>query len=204
MPGQPSHWNGCARLIRALVYESVKPGPGGNVSLLLTQMQLLDRLAALIPPPRRHRHRYIGVLAPNSPLRAAVTALVQPTGEATVTAAADATPHTGPTPPVETTTDEPPHRKAARYVWALLLARIYAVLPLLCPQCGGEMRIIAFIIEAVVIREILGHLGESTSPPRLLPARGPPLWEMAGIEPGEIDPQAQPAPDYEFDQRVAW
>ena len=53
-----------------LVYESVKPGPGGSVSVILTPMQLLDRLAALIPPPRRHRHRYVGVLAPNSPLRA--------------------------------------------------------------------------------------------------------------------------------------
>jgi hypothetical protein len=63
-----------------LVYESVKPGPGGSVSLMLTPMQLLDRLAALIPPPRRHRHRYYGALAPNSPLRAAVTALAQPIG----------------------------------------------------------------------------------------------------------------------------
>ena len=114
-----------------LVYESVKPGPGRNVSLLLTPMQLLNRLAALIPPPRRHRHRYIGVLAPNSPLRAAVTALAQPDGEATVTADADPAPHIGPLPPDETTTDEPPHRKAARYVWALLLARIYEVLPLM-------------------------------------------------------------------------
>jgi len=61
-----------------LVYESTKPGPGGSVSLILTPMELLDRLAALveqlairlgyqktiakslvmIPPPRRHRHRY--------------------------------------------------------------------------------------------------------------------------------------------------
>jgi hypothetical protein len=32
-------------------------------------------LAALIPPPRRHRHRDYGVLAPNAPLRSAVTAL---------------------------------------------------------------------------------------------------------------------------------
>lgn len=47
------------------VYEGAKPGPGGSVSLMLTPMQLLDRLAALIPPPRRHRHRYYGVLAPN-------------------------------------------------------------------------------------------------------------------------------------------
>ena len=66
------------------------------------------------------------------------------------------------------------------------------------------MKIIAFINEAVAIREILGHLGEPTSPPRLLPARGPPLWEMQGSEIGEIDAQAQPAPDYEFDQRIAW
>ena len=74
------------------------------------------------------------------------------------------------------------HRQAARYVWALLLARIYEVLPLLCPQCGGAMKIIAFITEAVVIREILGHSGEPTSP-RLMPAHGPPLWEMPGSDP---------------------
>ena len=72
------------------------------------------------------------------------------------------------------------------------------------------MRIIAFITEAVVIRKILGHLGEPTAPPAIKPARGPPLWEMPGSEPGEagwpgaIDPQAQPAPAYEFDQRIAW
>lgn len=69
------------------------------------------------------------------------------------------------------------------------------------------MRIIAFITEGPegpVIREILGHLGELTSPPRLMPARGPSLWEIVGVEPDESDPQAQPAPDYEFDQRVAW
>ena len=57
---------------------------------------------------------------------------------------------------------------------------------------------------AVAIRRILDHLGEPTSPPRLRPARGPPLWEMIGVEPDQTDPQAQPAPDCEFDQRIAW
>jgi len=38
-----------------------------------TPIQWLDRLAALIPPPRKHRHRTCGALAPNSPLRVAVT-----------------------------------------------------------------------------------------------------------------------------------
>ena len=38
--------------------------------------------------------------------------------------------------------------RAARYTWALLLARIHEVFPLVCPRCGGEMRIIAFITDA--------------------------------------------------------
>jgi hypothetical protein len=185
-----------------LVYESLKPGPGGSVSLLMTPLELIERLATLIPPPRRHRHRYYGVLAPNAPLRAAVTALAADKVEASQSTAM--------TEAVQATelgaTDEPAHRKAARYVWALLLARIYEVFPLVCPKCGGDMRIIAFINEGPVIREILGHLGEPTSAPRLAPARGPPLWELPATEQaeGESDPQAQPAPDYEFDQRVAW
>jgi hypothetical protein len=92
-----------------LVYESVKPGPGGSVSLMLTPLELIERLAALIPPPRRHRHRYYD---------------------------------------------------QQKSLWD-------EVLPLACPRCGGEMRIIAFITEAVAVRDILAHLGEATSPPRM-------------------------------------
>ena len=141
--------------------------------------------------------RYYGALAPHSPLRAAVTALAQPAADTPAPAMIGASPS-------DATPTEPAHRQAARYVWALLLARIYEVLPLLCPKCGGVMRIIAFITEGTVIREILGHLGEPTSPPRLMPARGPPLWEMQDSGSEAIDPQAQPEPDYEFDQRIAW
>ena len=138
-----------------LVYESVKPGPRGSVSLMPTPMQLLDRLAALIPPPRRHRHRYCGVPAPNWSLPTAVTALAQPQP-----APADSSSSSAIAPP-EAITEEPAHRKAARYAWALLPARIYEVLPLLCPKCGGEMRIIAFVTEAVAIRKILGPSGRA-------------------------------------------
>jgi len=65
----------CARLPFALVerlreldperllYTGAKLGPGGNGPLLPTNMELLDRLAALVPPPRTHRSRYFGVLA---------------------------------------------------------------------------------------------------------------------------------------------
>jgi hypothetical protein len=44
-----------------LLYASTQPGRTGP--LRLTPLQLLDRLAALIPPPRVHRDRYFGVLA---------------------------------------------------------------------------------------------------------------------------------------------
>lgn len=51
--------------------------------------------------------------------------------------------------------EEAIHRRIARYAWALLLARIYEVFPLLCPCCGGEMRIIAFLTDGDAIRNIL-------------------------------------------------
>jgi hypothetical protein len=95
-------------------------------------------------------------------------------------------------------------RPAARYAWAVLLAQTYEVFPLVCPRCGGEIRIISFITDAHDVCDILSHLGESISPQRLMRARAPPLGERQGAILGEDDIQAQPAPEYEFDQRIAW
>lgn len=50
-----------------LLYESAKLGPGGNSPLVLTPLELLDRLAVLVPPPRIHRHRHYGVRRPTYP-----------------------------------------------------------------------------------------------------------------------------------------
>lgn len=91
----------------------------------------------------------------------------------------------------------------------MLLVRIYEALPLSCPICHGQMRIIAFINDAGTVNKILNHIGESTRPPRIAPARGPPLWEAAAAaEQAGNDPQwdssAQPTPEIEFDQRIAW
>ena len=53
--------------------KSTRPGANGVVEL--TPFEFLDRLADLVPPPRKHRHRYHGVFAANHRLRKAVTAL---------------------------------------------------------------------------------------------------------------------------------
>ena len=74
------------------------------------------------------------------------------------------------------------------------------------------MRLIAFITEGVQIRKILDHIGVDSEPPHISPARGPPLWDDcdaqmddgAQIEPAAWDLAAQPAPDYEVDQRINW
>ena len=75
-----------------------------------------------------------------------------------------------PAPPA----DEPVHRRAARYAWAVLMARIYEVFPLRCPLCGADMRIIAFISEAAVVRDILRGLGEPITPPTVARERAVP------------------------------
>jgi hypothetical protein len=139
------------------------------------------------------------VLAPNAPLRAALTALAP---EAVIAQ------------PMESSGEEPtetPLRAPARYLWAMLLARIYEAFPLNCPTCGTEMRIVAFITEASTVQRILNHIGEPATPPRIAPARGPPQWEEddAGAvflheERVTGDPLVQPEPAYEFDQRMTW
>ena len=148
----------CARLRKEgcdLVYRCAKqhsePGSdkrGAKVDeITLTPLELIDRIAALVPPPRTHRHRYFGVLAPNSPLRAAAVAMATPAQPVAVQAepanmsvgAPGVVPQGNALPP----TPEPaasPKRSPAHYLWAVLIARIYQVFPLLCPLCGGQMQ----------------------------------------------------------------
>jgi hypothetical protein len=48
--------------------------PGANGVVKLSPFEFLDRFADFVPPPRKRRHRYHGVFAPNHKLRRAVTA----------------------------------------------------------------------------------------------------------------------------------
>ena len=49
-------------------------------------------------------------------------------------------------------------KKKFRKNWARLIQKIYNVDPLLCPKCKGTMRIISFIEDDAVIKQILKHL----------------------------------------------
>jgi hypothetical protein len=183
--------------IRYVLYQPARPTPDGRTLLVLSPLEFLAALARLIPPPRVHRHRYHGVLAPNARLRARVTALGR--------VVPDTSPQAGradPDPPA-------PAESTARSSWARLLARIYEVFPLICPDCGAEMRILAFLTDPFTVAGILRHLGLPTSAPPLTPARSPPpedpaydadpfldLDQTPAFDPTDPDP----IPDFDFDQ----
>jgi hypothetical protein len=90
-------------------------------------------LATLIPPPRLHRHRYPGVLAPNSPLRRADAA----------TAYGRDADFRGEQPPPQRAShpsaSPPGLRASAHYLWAMLLARLFVALPLVVSFRQGCM-----------------------------------------------------------------
>ncbi len=98
--------------VRRVFYRPARPTPGGRTLLALSPLEFLDAISRLIPPPRVHRHRNHGVLAPNARLRPHVVALVQPPA-----------PGGRSSSPGSTT------------------------FPLRCPECGSEMRILAFLTD---------------------------------------------------------
>ena len=50
----------------------------GTTHLVLSPLELIEKLAALVPPPRLHLIRYHGVLAPNAADRAIIVPAPQP------------------------------------------------------------------------------------------------------------------------------
>jgi len=62
-------------------------------------------------------------------------------------------------------------RQAAKAAWAKLIRKVYEVDPLICPQCGAQMRVIALIEDRAVIERILSWLG-LCEPPQASAARG--------------------------------
>lgn len=67
-------------------------------------------------------------------------------------------------------------KKIPSKTWRDCIKKIYEVGPLCCPQCGGELKIIRFITELPVIRQILKHIG---------------LWVIAPRDPIKQEPMPE-------------
>ena len=121
-------------------------------------MELVEKISALVPPPRRNLVRYHGILAPNAKQR-----------EKVVPGAEKA----------ESPTDEPiATRRNYRLSWAALMARTFGLKLERCSLCGGEMKVVAVITDPFSIRRYLEGTGHSADIPEIAPARASPQEEF--------------------------
>ena len=123
-------------------------------------MELLEKRAALVPPPRFHLLRYHGVLAPWARARERIVPaqpVAEPSAAADGSASAASCGH--------------------RLRWATLLARVFSSDLSECAACGGRLRIIAARTDPASIRTCLEGVGLPAMPsPRAPPE---PLFEFA-------------------------
>ena len=134
------------------------PWRDGTTHLVMSPLEFMQRLAALVPRPRLHLIRYHGVLAPNAKLRA----LVVPQGPEQAEQAEQAS-DVAATGQCEA---QAALARPGRISWARLLKRVFDIDMQRCPHCsGGELKIIAAILERPSIEKILNHLGLDPHPP---------------------------------------
>ena len=113
-------------------------------------MELLEKLAALVPLPRAHLVRDAGCVAPHSKLRAAIV----------------------PTPRQQGVDGEETKTGTPYWHWARLLGRVFDLAMATCPLCRrGSLRSNAAITQESVITRILHHLKLASVPPPIAPAR---------------------------------
>jgi hypothetical protein len=135
-----------------LVYRMKAPWRSGATHVVMERIELIEKLAALVPRPRYHIVHYYGVLAPAAKWRR------------------DIVPDP---PPLEQCShgSDPDDPQRKNHTWAQLMARTFEFDVLQCPRCGGRMKIIAAIESSEVACRILECLGIVSRPPPLLPAR---------------------------------
>ena len=157
-------------------------------------MEFVKRVAALVPPARRHMVRYYGALGPRSPLRAAVSSAARgKAGESDLKEGYSIT-LVG---TVARAVNEAV--KAGARTWAACMKRVFEVDPVQCGKCGERMELSAIILDDRELSRILAHQGLAVGFPKTKPSRSPP--GAADSEEGcQLDPRGG---EWEGEARLA-
>jgi hypothetical protein len=123
----------------------------GATHLLFTYGEFIEKLVALVPPPRSHLVRWAGVFAPNSPYRKEISL------EAEIKKGFQF--ESG---------DEKDGIK--NYSWSKMLAKVFKIDVTKCEGCGGEMQAMGSVQDRLSVERYLKHVGIDHKPP----ARAPP------------------------------
>jgi hypothetical protein len=140
----------------------------GTKAVIYEPMELMERLAALVPPPRFNIVRYYGVLAPASSLRRYIVP-EDKSGIGAVHPGCPAKPEASAAEEAEA--EAKPLKRPRNYSWAQLLKRVFEVDVLICPSCGSKMRVLCAIHPPDAIQKILTCLGLPSRAPPVAPAR---------------------------------
>jgi hypothetical protein len=126
----------------------------GTTHIILDGVELIGRLAALIPPPRAHLTRYYGVFAPRARLRRAIIPKPEP----------EIRECSSPPSPPAGTLAAGEKRRQRRLSWAALLRRVFAIDVLKCDRCGSRMQRVEWCLRPERIKAVL----ETTGPPAVV------------------------------------
>ena len=117
----------------------------------LAPLALIARLAALVPPPRRHTVLYCGVLSSHAASRKEVV------------------PAPPAAPPSDPGQDQPKNKP--KYIrWSELLRRVFGI-EIVCPKCQAPLCLIALIKNQDIARKILVAMHLAAGAPQVHPAR---------------------------------
>ena len=148
-----------------LLYKLKRRWSDGTPHVIYEPMELIERLAALVPPPRFNITRYYGVLAPAATFRPTIVS-----DDRTIFVSTHSGCRTNEeTPKSGSVKSSSKGRK--NYSWAQLMMRVFELDVLACPRCGGRMRILCAIHPPDAIQKILGCLGLPTRAPPIAPAK---------------------------------
>jgi len=130
----------------------------GTRAHVLTPLEFIARLAAIVPRPRRHLLHLHGVFAPAASLRSRVVPAPPPA------------PERQPLLPPSVLVP-----RDSRWIpWSDLLWRVFEVDGRACPSCGRPMEVHAVVQGVWPTRRVLASLARPSAAPLLLPARAPP------------------------------
>lgn len=145
-----------------VLYKMKAPYQDGTTHLQFAPLEFIEKLSALVPPPRMHIIRYHGVFAPHSKARPDIVKrnkVLKKSKEGS--ARVD---------------DQSlvPEKLKAKISWAKLLRRTFQIDITKCEHCGGQTKVLCAIMEKKAIGKILSHLGLPVDPPAIHSARAPP------------------------------
>jgi hypothetical protein len=142
-----------------MLYRLKRRWRDGTTQVIYEPLEFLEKLAALVPPPRFNLVRYSGVLAPSSGLRRRII----PAKPAEDPACNRQCNHSKKHREKIDKSNLGMHER--RYAWAELLKRVFSVDSLKCERCGAKMRIVCAIHPPEAIKKILDCLGIPSKPP---------------------------------------